>query len=143
MHKIKHSFLALIFCLACSSALAEEFIDLMPKTDAQVDLILDTLDAAVTEDAGEALPPIVMMLHGPQAHRFLRPNYQEHKATIDRTAKLAALGVLDVKICATWLKGNNYDKEDLFPFTNSVPLGSAELERLSDEEGYTEFSVSM
>lgn len=122
---------------------ASQFIDLMPKSDAEVDLILSTLETAINDNQANGLPPIIMMLHGNQAHRFVRRNYNENKALVDQTAKLAAYGVLDVKICETWMRGNNYTNKDLFPFVNSVPLGSAELERLSDEEGYSEYSVSM
>lgn len=126
-----------------AQAIAGQFIDLMPKTDAEVNLILETLETAINDNQAAGLPPIVMMLHGNQAHRFLRPNYDRNKQLIDQAAKLAAYGVLDVKICETWMKGNDYSAKDLFPFVNSVPLGTAELERLSDEEGYTEYSVSM
>ena len=124
-------------------AIAGQFIDLMPKTDAEVALILETLETAINDNQAAGLPPIVMMLHGNQAHRFVRPNYEQNKQLIDQTAKLAAYGVLDVKICETWLKGNDYSAKDLFPFVNSVPLGTAELERLSDDEGFTEYSISM
>ena len=133
-----HSLIMCIAALCVSSsvwATNGQFIDLMPKTDAEVDLILETLESAINDNQANGLPPIVMMLHGDQANRFVRRNYDNNKTTVDQTAKLAAYGVLDVKICETWMRGNNLTHKDLFPFVNSVPLGSAELERLSDEEG--------
>ena len=133
----------LLFNASVLHANPGQFIDLMPKNDAEVNLILETLEAAINDNQANGLPPIVMMLHGNQAHRFVRRNYEENKSLVDQTAKLAAYGILDVKICETWMRGNNYTNQDLFPFINSVPLGSAELERLSEEEGYTEYSVSM
>ena len=134
----------IVLCFSGSGwATNGQFIDLMPKTDGEVDLILETLESAINDNQANGLPPIIMMLHGDQANRFVRRNYDMNKAIVDQTAKLAAYGVLDVKICETWMRGNKLTHKDLFPFVNSVPLGSAELERLSDEEGYTEYSVSM
>ncbi len=119
------------------------FVDLMPKNKAEVELILQTLETSINNNGNEPLPPIVMMLHGAEAHRFVRGNYADNKDLVDQSAKLAAYGILDVQICETWMGENNYSKSDLFPFVQGVPLGTAELERLSSEEGYVEFSVSM
>jgi intracellular sulfur oxidation DsrE/DsrF family protein len=119
-----------------------EYIDIAPKSAAQIQLVLDTLDATINNNV-EGLPPIVMMLHGDEAHRFLRRNYADNKAMIDQSAKLAAYSVVKVQICATWLKSNNYDESELFPFVSTVPYGAAELDRLSSEEGYTEYSVNL
>ena len=128
-----------------SNALANNghFIDLMPKSVGEITLILQTLEAAINNNLADGLPPIVMMLHGPQAHKFVRQNYAQNKILVDQTAKLAAYGVVDVKICATWMRNNRYTHADLFPFVTSVPLGAAELERLREEEGYVEYSVGM
>ncbi len=120
-----------------------QYVDLMPKSKAEVELILHTLESSINGPDGNDLPPIVMMLHGAEAHRFVRGNYEDNKDLVDQTAKLAAYGVLDVQICETWMRGNNYTHSDLFPFVQGVPLGTAEIERLSSEEGYSEYSVSM
>jgi intracellular sulfur oxidation DsrE/DsrF family protein len=136
----------LFFCFAAlysTQAVADgEYIDIAPKSAEQIQLVLDTLDETINNEA-EGLPPIVMMLHGDEAHRFLRRNYADNKAMIDQSAKLAAYNVVKVQICATWLKSNNYDNSDLFPFVSPVPYGAAELERLASEEGYTEYSVNL
>lgn len=136
----------LFFCFAgfySSAATADgEYIDIAPKSAEQIQLVLDTLDETINNEV-EGLPPIVMMLHGDEAHRFLRRNYADNKAMIDQSAKLAAYNVVKVQICATWLKSNNYDNSDLFPFVSPVPYGAAELERLASEEGYTEYSVNL
>jgi len=119
------------------------FVDLMPKSNAEVKLILETLETSINENSDHSLPPVVMMLHGEEAHRFVRGNYEDNKDLVDQTAKLAAYGILDVKICETWMRNNNYSATDLFPFVQGVPLGTAEIERLSSDEGYVEYSVSM
>ncbi len=134
---------ALLFLSVHSPALAEgQFIDIAPKNQGEVELVLDTLDASIA-NADTKLPAIVMMLHGDEAHRFLRNNYTDNKSIVDQAAKLAAYQVIKVQICATWMRMNGYQQTDLFPFVESVPLGAAELARLADEEGYTEFTVDL
>ncbi len=119
-----------------------QFIDIFPKTEDDIRLILSTLDEAInsTEASG---PPIVMMLHGPQADRFLRSSYAHNKMLVDQTAKLAAYGVLEVQICETWLRRNKHSHEELFPFVAPVPFGRDVLTRLAEEEGYEELSVDL
>lgn len=119
-----------------------EFIDIEPKNEAEIQLVLDTLEASIIA-SDEGLPPIVMMLHGKEAHKFLRSNYPDNKALVDQTAKLAAYNVIKVQICATWMANNQHGEDELFPFVSTVPYGQAELDRLAAEEGYTEYSVSL
>ena len=134
---------ALLFLgISLHAAADGQFIDIAPKTEGQIQLVLDTLDASINDNE-PGLPAIVMMLHGEEAHRFLRNNYQANKALVDQAAKLAAYRVIEVQICATWMRMNGYSKSDLFPFVSSVPLGAAELERLATEEGYSEFTVDL
>ncbi|XOV84099.1 MAG: hypothetical protein ACFHXK_03065 [bacterium] len=135
-----------LLCVAASvsthAAANGEYIDIAPKSAEQIQLVLDTLDETISNNV-EGLPPIVMMLHGDEAHRFLRRNYADNKAMIDQSAKLAAYNVVKVQICAAWLQSNNYNNSDLFPFVSEVPYGAAELERLASEEGFTEYSVNL
>ena len=84
-----------------------------------------------------------MMLHGDEAHRFLRTHYTQNKAIADLTAKLAGYGLLDVKICETWMRINGYSKQDLYPFVSTVPYGKAELDRLVEKEDYAEYDVDL
>ena len=119
-----------------------QYIDLFPKTGTDLQLILDTLSHGVSEFPEDA-SPIVMMLHGPEAHRFLKNSFSDNRDVIDQTAQLVAYGILDVKICATWMRMNGYTDADLLPFVMTVPFGEAELERLTSEEGYAEYSVDL
>lgn len=127
---------------AAAPAYAEQFIDIIPHSNDEIDLILDTLESAITEDNTDSAP-IVMMLHGDEADRFLRGSYSENKQIIDQTAKLAAYNVIDVKVCETWMQQNNYTKADLFPFMNTVKFARGEIKRLKREEDYTAFSVDL
>jgi len=124
-------------------ALAEgQFIDIAAKNVADIQLVLDTLDASIANNLTD-LPPILLMLHGDEAHRFLRGNYSANKELVDQAAKLAAYNVVKVQICATWMEQNDYKSSDLFPFVSTVPFGAGELERLASEEGYSEYSVGL
>ena len=135
--------------LIASAALAQgawaegQYVDLYPRTKEDIVTILDTLEGTIETHDTLNGSPIVMMLHGPEAHRFLRDNYSANKAIVDQTAKLAAHNVIAVRICETWMHNHNYDKNDLFPFVSPVPYGVAELERLEEKEGYTEYEVSL
>ena len=143
MARLCQSMLIAFALLFANAAWADgEFIDIAPKNQKEIQLVLDTLEASINDNI-EDLPPIVMMLHGDEAHRFLKQNYEANKALIDQTAKLAAYNVIKVQICAAWLAGNNYDSSELFPFISSVPFGAGELERLASDEGYTEYSVNL
>ena len=135
-------FAPLFLGISLHAAADGQFIDIAPKTAGQIQLVLDTLDASINDNE-PGRPAIVMMLHGEEAHRFLRNNYQANKALVDQAAKLAAYRVIEVQICATWMRMNGYRESDLFPFVSSVPLGAAELERLATEEGYSEFTVDL
>lgn len=138
------SIAGLLVLLISISAYAEgEFIDIYPKSQEEIQLILDTVNQQLQSPATEQAPPIIMMLHGKEAARFLKSAYADNMSLIDQTAKLSAFGLLDVKICETWLKKNRHEHTELFPFIGTVPYGAGELERLSEEEGYTEFAIDL
>ena len=73
----------------------------------------------------------------------MRQNYAQNKALVDLTAKLSAFEVIEVQVCEMWLEENGYSAQDLFPFTESVPFGAGELERLMQEENFTEYSIDL
>ena len=143
-HRLINQFLAgvLLFGVAGAGWAEGKYIDVAPRDVDQVQLVLSTLNSAITQNDTDT-PPIVMMLHGPTAHLFMRGNYAEHRALVDSTAALSAHGVLRVQVCEVWLENNGYTSKDLFPFISPVPYGVAELERLSEKEGYTEYSIDL
>ena len=132
-----------LFLTSASNAFADgQFVDIEPKSKADIELVLDTLEASINTDLTD-IPPIVMMLHGDEAHRFVRSNYNDNKNLVDQAAKLAAYNVIKVQICATWMEANNYNTADIFPFVSTVPYGAGELARLAKEENYSEYSVHL
>ncbi len=136
--------LALCLIFASSSAWAEgQFIDIYPKSAEEISLILDAVDEQLLNPPAEPVPPIIMMLHGKEAERFLKSHYAQNQSLVDQSARLSAFGLIDVKICETWLRRNNHGLDELFPFIGTVPYGAGELERLEQDEGYVEFALDL
>ena len=82
----------------------------------------------------EGVPPVVMVLHGPEIDMFSRANYSRFQGAVDLAAKLSALDVIDVRICETRLAERGLMKSDLLPFVGTVPFGPAEERRLIDRD---------
>ena len=127
--------LALLACFASGVAVTDDaafrfYFDLAPRSIEELDLITRTM---VDDANAETLrAPLVVVLHGKEAKAFLRSHYQANKTLVDRTALLDAYGVLDVKMCATWMRLNGVDDADIPPFIETVPYGQAELDRLRE-----------
>jgi intracellular sulfur oxidation DsrE/DsrF family protein len=83
--------------------------------------------------------PVKFVLHGPEVRILLRENYSSHRETVDLAAKLSAFGVIDLKVCETWMGGNRVSAAQLPPFVGTVPYGPAERRRLIKEQGYVHF----
>jgi intracellular sulfur oxidation DsrE/DsrF family protein len=83
--------------------------------------------------------PVRFVLHGPEAEILLLQNYPRYKDTVDLAARLSAFGVVDLKICETWMGGHRVNPEELPPFVGTVPYGPTEVRRLMKEEGYIYF----
>ncbi len=142
--KLLLSVTSAVALMLTSQVFAEgQFIDIYPKTEADIKLVINTLEERIANHSASEAPPILLMLHGKEAKRFLRSEYAQNKSLIDATAKLAGFGVLEVKICETWMRKNMHGEEELFPFVGTVPYGAGELARLEEEEGYTEFTVAL
>lgn len=103
----------------------------------EVETILKRAETYYLEShLSDKLPPIVFVLHGPEVEIFNRNNYQHFKPIIDLAARLQAFKVVDIRICQTQMQAMGEKEELLFPFVGTVPLGSAEIERLLSEERY-------
>ena len=82
---------------------------------------------------------VVLVLHGPVLNSLMKPNYAQSQAVVNQAASLAALGVLEVKACRSWMGQNGMNEEDLQPFVEVVSYGPSEVSRLVREEGYLFF----
>ena len=134
---------ALLLVLTTQAWGEGQYIDIFPMAEEEISLVLMAVEDKLTETSAEPVPPIVMKLHGPEAERFLRSNYTKNQSLVDLGAKLSGYGLIDVKICETWMRRNNHDQTELFPFVSTVPFGPAELSRLRKEENYSEFALDL
>lgn len=101
--------------------------------------VLERLDALASGAADfPRHEPVVMILHGDEALAFTRAEYGVYKAAVDRAARLDAFGLLDVRICETWMRAKGVEHGDLPPFVDTVPDGVVEERRL-EAEGYVRF----
>lgn len=85
------------------------------------------------------LPPLVLVLHGSEVAIFFRENYPRYKPVVDLAARLSAFGVVAIKVCKTRIKHLGLNENSLYPFVGTVPFGPAEIERLTNSEGYVYF----
>ena len=111
------------------------YFDTAPTSLTELDTLLNDLSDSEERVAPGA--PLIIMLHGDYANVFVRDNYPANKKRVDQTALLDAYGIIDVKMCATWMRLNDITEADIPPFIETVPYGVAELERLRNN-GYME-----
>ncbi|MCH2100196.1 MAG: hypothetical protein MK142_17585 [Pseudomonadales bacterium] len=101
--------------------------------------VLERLDALASSASGfPRRDPVVMVLHGDEALAFTRAEYALYKESVDRAARLEAFGLLDVRICETWMRANGVMRGDLPSFVDTVPDGAVEERRL-EAAGYVRF----
>lgn len=82
--------------------------------------------------------PIMFVLHGEEARSFIRGNYQANQSLIDQSAKLTALGVVQIEICERWMAANAVQNTQLQPFVKTVRFAPKRITALKDE-GYIYF----
>lgn len=91
------------------------------------------------QEPGVAPGAVVMVLHGSEVVAFLRRNYRQYRSVIDLSARLSALGVVDIRICETRLRALGEEASALLPFVTTVPYGPGEIERLLTQEKFSVF----
>lgn len=75
---------------------------------------------------------LVLILHGPDILLFTNDNYKENKPLVDLAARLDAFGMIDLKICETYMSMADIQRSEVPPFIESVPFAPREIERLTD-----------
>lgn len=90
-------------------------------------------------NASANIPPIALVIHGPEVAIFFRENYAQYKTIVDLAARLSALHVVDLTVCETRMGVLGRNKSELLPFVNTVPFGPAEEQRLLEEKRYRHF----
>lgn len=103
--------------------------------------VLRRAEQLVNESQENGYPdrePVAFILYGDEIRLFEHQRYGENREIVDLAASLEAYRVVDLKVCATWLREHNLQESDLPAFLDSVPYGPDEVRRLQ-ESGYTDF----
>lgn len=90
-------------------------------------------------NASANIPPIALVVHGPEVAIFFRENYAQYKTIVDLAARLSALQVVDLTVCETRMGVLGRNKSELLPFVSTVPFGPAEEQRLLNKKNYRHF----
>jgi intracellular sulfur oxidation DsrE/DsrF family protein len=80
-------------------------------------------------------PLVSVVLHGPEVEFFAFRNYSRYRDVVDRAAKLAALGAVDISICQTQMRSRGIAEDEVPGFLRQVPYGPDEVRKLRDR-GY-------
>ena len=108
-------------------------------TAAEITDLFDRAEMLLDQQGSYALgQPIAFVLHGPEVEYFTRMNYSEYKDMVDKAAQLDAFQLIDVRVCATYLRDNDISPDTLPPFVEVVPYGPDEVLQLKSQ-GYQEF----
>ena len=108
----------------------QELFDILTRAD----MLLESGQYSI-----EGSSPIIFLLHGDEARILFKKQYESNKQVVDLAAKLTALNVVDIKICDTWMEGNNLFTKDLQPFVGVANNAAAEAKRLVSQENYQYF----
>jgi intracellular sulfur oxidation DsrE/DsrF family protein len=141
--------LALLAGFVCTGAWAQEFLPegseqryiarIELHSAAELAGILRRADVLFSERGFEPGEPVVFVLHGAEGRVFLRQSYPQNKSLVDLAARLSALGVVDIKVCETWMGGQNIERAQLLPFVGTVANGPEETLELMNEKHYSYF----
>ncbi|TCK19509.1 hypothetical protein DFR30_2822 [Thiogranum longum] len=115
---------------------ARRYADISVHTTEQLELLFDRVEALLDRPRSEGEAPIIsLVLHGPEVEFFALKNYPRYKNLVDRAARLAAFGAIDISICQTQMRRRGIGKDEVPSFLRQVPFGPAEVERLR-KQGY-------
>lgn len=132
----------------CPHVLAQESLEAQNRFVADIELQTEADLSELLSRAGELFlegkvrqedGAVVLVLHGPVLRTLLKPNYAQSPGVVNQAASLAALGVLDIKACRSWMSSNGVDESELQPFVQVVSSGPSEVRRLVRDEGYLFF----
>lgn len=132
----------------CPPVLAQESLEAQNRFVADIELQTEADLSELLSRAGELFlegkvrqedGAVVLVLHGPVLRTLLKPNYAQSPGVVNQAASLAALGVLDIKACRSWMSSNGVDESELQPFVQVVSSGPSEVRRLVRDEGYLFF----
>ena len=110
--------------------------DISVHTEQELDILFTRVEQLLDRPRSSNEAPLVsIVLHGPEVEFFAVQNYAKYKGIVDRAAKLAALGAVDISICQTQMRNRGITSDQIPAFLRQVPYGPGEVESLL-ERGY-------
>lgn len=107
--------------------------DISLHSEQELQLLFDRVEAQLDRPRGEGEQPLIsLVLHGDEVQFFALGNYEQYKVIVDRAAKLAALGAVDISICRTRMDSLGIAPDQVPAFLRQVPNGASEVRRLLD-----------
>ena len=107
------------------------YADISVHTPEDLELLFDRVEPLLDRPRGEGEAPIIsLVLHGPEVEFFALKNYERYKTIVDRAARLAAFGAVDISICQTQMRRRGIGKDEVPAFLRQVPFGPDEVKRL-------------
>lgn len=144
------SFLILV-CLSLSASaqapkitLAEQHSEryvanILLHSSTELNELLTRAENLFQKDRSYQDAPLVLVLHGPEARIFQRENYASNRALVDKAARLSAFGIIDIRVCETWMGAKELDINTLLPFVGTVPQGVAYEKELLEQQNFVYF----
>lgn len=107
--------------------------DLNLHTVEELETLFQRVEALLERPrTSEEGPLVSLVLHGPEVEFFALENYPRYRGIVDRAAKLAALGAVDISICQTQMRKRGIADDEVPGFLRLVPYGPDEVKRLLD-----------
>ena len=105
----------------------------------QLDVILDRADSLRELFNPDQHSRIAIVLHGEELRLFQKNNYSENHSVVDKARLLDRDQIIDIKACQTMMRNLGIQQSELPTFIEQVPLGPAEIDRLTRKEDFTQF----
>lgn len=141
MRKFFCGLAVIILALNASHAAAQEkrYADVADYSKEQVLELLKNAETVFNQSpAGEISEPFPIVLHGSEIRLFNMSDYEQHKALVDKAAKLDAFGIVDIQICQTWMRYHSFSEDKLPRFVQTVENGVEKVQALK-KAGYASF----
>ena len=105
--------------------------DISVHSVAELEALFGRVEALLERPLKSGEEPLVsLVLHGPEVEFFALKNYSRYRQLVDRAAKLAALGAVDISICQAQMKNLGIASDEVPAFLRQVPYGPDEVQRL-------------
>jgi len=109
------------------------------STAQQLDVVLERANSLRQLFDPQQHSRIAIVLHGDELKLFQKENYSANQSIVERARLLDQAQIIDIKACQTMMRTLDIQQNELPGFIEQVPLGSAEVDRLNKEFGFTRF----